>query len=99
MIVAIDYDDTWTLAPREWNQVVELLMHNGHTVIMVTQRVEPWLDEPREVAALMGVKMFWGSAPKREIAAMNGYNVDVWIDDSPEGILYERFFIGPDVQQ
>ena len=88
MIIAIDYDNTYTAAPDMWNETIKLFQSAGHTVICVTARPEvmgqPVLDS---VGKLIPV-IFAGAEWKREAAKKRGYNVNVWIDDSPE-------YIGP----
>jgi len=88
MIIAIDYDNTYTGDPNTWDEVIKTFQASGHTVICVTARPElmgqPVLDS---IGKLVPV-VFAGAEWKREAALKRGYKVDVWVDDSPE-------YIGP----
>ena len=95
MIVAIDYDNTYTAAPELWNQVIKLFQDANHIVICVTGRTEdPILSEPvlYSVGKLVPV-IFAGSLWKREAALKRGYKVDIWIDDMPE-MVSKQLLIG-----
>jgi len=96
MIVAIDYDDTYTADPTAWSAVIRLLQEFGHKVVCVTQRVDPWMQEVHDAFEPLNVPVVSGGAPKVETAAEAGYFIDVWIDDYPRGILVARRFVGPD---
>jgi len=86
MIVAIDYDGTYAVAPELWNQFIKLFQEAGHTIICVTGRTEQSsmaqavLDS---IGKLVPV-VFAGEQWKREAAKKRGYKVDIWIDDMPE---------------
>lgn len=88
MIIAIDYDNTYTADPLAWNEVIKILISAHHTVICVTARPEimgqPVLDSVGQLVPVL----FAGAEWKREYALKRGYKVNVWIDDSPE-------YIGP----
>lgn len=84
MIIAIDYDNTYTAAPELWDQTIKLFQDAGHAVICITARTEgmrqPVLDS---IGKLVPV-IFSGSEWKREAAKKRGYSVDIFIDDMPE---------------
>lgn len=88
MIIAVDYDNTYTADPAVWDEVIKLFLERGHTVICVTARPElmgqPVLDSIGKLVPCL----FAGAEWKREYALKRGYKVDVWMDDSPE-------YIGP----
>jgi hypothetical protein len=90
MIVAFDYDKTWTLDPEVFHTIALLLQGRGHTTLVVTGRS----DEGRfgaEVRRAIGSTMpivFAAGGWKREAALRAGYKVDTWWDDEPE-------YIGP----
>jgi hypothetical protein len=86
MIIAIDYDGTYSINPELWNQIINLFMDAGYSVICVTGRTkelgQPVLDS---IGKLVPV-IFAGGLPKREACKNRGYNVGIWIDDMPEMI-------------
>src|SRR5271157_1106932 len=95
MIIAIDYDNTYTAAPELWDQVIRLFQETGHTCICITGRTQetlmakPVMDS---IGKLVHV-IFAGSQWKREAAEKHAYKVDVWIDDNPEYVGLQ-FLIG-----
>lgn len=84
MIIAIDYDNTYTADPETFNKVIAIFKEAGHDVICVTGRDDGVLGVPvrNSIGKLIPV-IFAGSTWKREAAKKRGYIVDVWIDDMP----------------
>lgn len=95
MIIALDYDGTFSRDPELWRDFIYRARRVGHQVIMVTQRTEeckPFLIDkiqiPLHIICCSGC-----SKVKATIEA--GYMVDVWIDDNPYGILAPLTYTGP----
>lgn len=90
MIIAIDYDNTYSADPDTFNKVIECFRQGGHTVICITGRSanmgQPVLDS---IGKLIPV-IFSGPLYKREAAIKHGYMVNVWIDDMPEMVGSRR---------
>lgn len=84
MIIAIDYDYTYSADPETFNKVIATFKAAGHNVICVTGREDGVMGVPvrNSIGKLVPV-IFAGSVPKRVAARKNGYIVDVWIDDMP----------------
>jgi hypothetical protein len=84
MIIAIDYDNTYTADPETFNKVIALFKAAGHDVICVTAREDGAMGVPvrNSIGKLVPV-IFAGSLAKRVAAKKRGYDVDVWIDDMP----------------
>lgn len=84
MLLALDYDETYTRDPIFWNQVIDLAASRGHSVICATMR---YPEEGKEVVAALKHRVedivFTGRKAKWEAAFEAGYYVSVWIDDSP----------------
>lgn len=85
MIIALDYDDTFTRDPGGWREVAHFLQRRGHTVYGVTMRYE------REGVCMdyrtACEKIFYtGRQQKRKFMQDLGIFVSVWIDDMPEAI-------------
>lgn len=88
MLIAIDFDDTLTAAPKLWRVFICMAKTMGHSVICVTARrdtesnrdiVRTWMSE-NEID-LSTVYTSLGS----KVAHMERYGVkvDIWIDDDP----------------
>ena len=88
MIIAIDYDSTYTVDPSLWNDFIERALTGHHTVICVTARPEVMGQVVLDSVGKLVPVIFAGGDWKREVALKQGYKVDVWIDDSPE-------YVGP----
>jgi hypothetical protein len=88
MIIAIDYDNTYTADPNLWNNFVTTALEIGHTVICVTARPEIMGQVVLDSIGKLVPFVFAGGEWKREVALKRGYKVDVWIDDMTE-------YIGP----
>jgi hypothetical protein len=82
VIVAIDYDQTYTLDPPAWDAVVETLRSAGHVVYCVTCRRDTAENRAEVDAGDMAV-WFTGLAPKKWYMEKRGIKVDVWVDDDP----------------
>jgi hypothetical protein len=80
MIIALDYDDTYTEDPEGWDAVVNLLESRGHEFICVTMRYE---SEPIEIGVDC-VIYYTGRRAKITWLKENGVPPpDIWIDDCP----------------
>jgi hypothetical protein len=94
MIIAIDFDGTFTVDPRTWRSVIRTLVDAGHTVICATARTQSNAND-HDLSEATGVKVVCCGVEvcKRVACARAGYNVAVWIDDCPEAIdraIYKR---------
>lgn len=88
MIIAIDFDDTFTLDVAAWTTVIAVLQAAGHTVVCVTSRHRSDETEAEFASLLPGtVKSFFAAGTSKKSYMMSvGIDVDVWIDDSPDSI-------------
>ncbi len=89
MLVALDYDGTYTLDPLLWDKVIGLFHTRGHEVICVTMR---YPSEGAEVESSIGMKckiiFTERNAKKSHLRKLSIYP-DVWIDDTVEWILMD----------
>ncbi len=87
MLLALDYDETYTRDPIFWDNVITLAKQRGHSVICATMRFE---HEGCEVVAALKDKVeaiiFTGRRAKWGVVYDAGYMPSVWIDDSPNWI-------------
>lgn len=81
MLIALDYDGTYTADPEMWELVIKLLQLRGHEVVAVTGRLE---SEPIYCSCM---KYYTSYKAKRDWCKRNGLHVDIWIDDSPDHIV------------
>lgn len=79
MLIALDYDKTYTADSELWDRFVHDALSNGHTVKIVTMRYphETIIDPPCEVIYTS------------RKAKMKTIRADIWIDDSPHWIYQD----------
>lgn len=83
-----DYDKTFTAAPEAFRAFVRDLQAQGHTCVLVTARFDlpGWTEVvQRDVGGLMPI-VFAGKGWKDAEAQEQGYKIDIWLDDHPEGV-------------
>lgn len=88
LLIGLDYDNTFTADPVFWEDFIKLAENYGHKVICVSSRRDSRFDREELSAALPStVEIFLVSnIQKNDYVKAAGYNVDIWIDDSPEYI-------------
>ncbi len=93
MKIALDYDGTYTLDPKSWNQFIASFTLHGHEIYVVTARSDTYgyVEESKEVLAALQDRVkavyFTSGVSKRKFMQNKGINIDVWIDDMPEMIV------------
>lgn len=90
MIIALDFDDTYTADPSLWDTFISECLSRSHRVLIVTCR--HGTEESREVVLEnlgLDVPVYYtGHAPKRWFMEQLGVKVDIWIDDRPEFVVH-----------
>lgn len=92
MIVAIDFDNTFTLDPETWINFMYDLWSEDHTAYIVTSRRE---DDPisgyyTQRLIDMGVEIIYCDyKAKRKVCESLGIKVDVWVDDRPKYVEFD----------
>ena len=88
MIIAMDYDDTFSKDPDGWAHVARAMAGRGHKIIGCTMR---YPDETDGMSTLYGEVCeqvhFSSRVAKRDYLASKGVVPDVWIDDRPDFIV------------
>ncbi len=88
MIIALDYDNTYTADPELWDDFIVLSRNRGHLVIVATMRDEAL--EGKIVKIDLGFKVddiiFTNRKAKKPFLAALNIHPDIWIDDIPEFI-------------
>jgi hypothetical protein len=88
VLIALDYDDTFTADPELWASFCRYAQRRGHTVICATMRHEAeGLEVVQALFGLVSQIVFTGRQAKRPALAARGLAPDVWIDDEPRWIL------------
>lgn len=78
MIIAIDYDGTWSADPALFEQFARDARERQHEVLVITNR------SPEQAIIVPGMTVIYACGrPKRNVALESGHNVTVWIDDNP----------------
>lgn len=96
MLVALDYDGTYTNDPAAWLLIVRILQGMGHEVILATMRYPSECKEstggfdpidPR--LRSLGVRIIPTSREgKQPFLQKMGIEPTIWIDDQPAALLY-----------
>jgi len=86
--IGIDFDQTFSADIDLFRLFVTQAKKNRHTCLIVTGRNPDNIDDVVEAVKGLDIPIIccglfrW----KSEEAALNGYNVDIWIDNNPEFI-------------
>ena len=83
MIIALDYDRTYTRDPGLWNEFIAMAELMGHKVVCVTMRDNTELIVPE----LTIPTYYTARAAKGRYLIMAGIEPDIWIDDDPLSIF------------
>lgn len=84
--IAMDFDDTFTLAPDVWSRVIDTLILDGNfDVCFVTFRFQNGPNEDINFwAERLDIPVIYTEGrQKAEVCAKLGWIPDVWIDDMP----------------
>ncbi len=88
MLIAIDYDGTYTADKVLWNVFIEQSILHGHSIIVATMRYgcegECVMDD---LQTKVDQIIFTSRAAKKPYLEAMGISPDIWIDDIPEFIL------------
>ncbi len=91
MLIALDYDGTYTADPEMWDAFVMNARLRGHTVYCITMRYADASSEAEQVKeSLEGKvdKIIFTNRQAKKPFMLKHFNQcpDVWIDDMPEFI-------------
>lgn len=93
MIIALDYDDTYTKDPALWLEYIDSALSRGHTVFLVTMRSPIERDKLDPILLEKIPAEFTNSHAKRPFMEAKGINVDVWIDDNPHYVDQNHWIV------
>jgi hypothetical protein len=90
MLLALDFDETYTRDPEFWNRVIALAQSRGHSVICATMRADVPYEADEVRVALQGrveAIIFTNRKAKHGVVHAAGYMPSIWIDDNPNWIF------------
>lgn len=99
LTIAIDYDETLSLQPGMWKEIVPLFKQWGFKVYIVTYRHDDGYGNGGWGFPVNNSDMQWaidicdhvvftGAKSKKETCAKLGIFPHIWIDDTPEAIVF-----------
>ena len=86
MILALDFDGTYTADPALWDAFIDAARLRGHEVHVVTMRHE---SEPVRLGTHVDRVHYTDRKAKAAYMAARGLHVQVWIDDRPDFVLMD----------
>lgn len=89
MTIALDFDNTYSLHPLVWNDVIDQFQRSGFRVIMVTDRsAQHENSDLYRAVKFSGISevFFTDNQPKKPFLAVLGIHPNIWIDDDPASI-------------
>lgn len=98
-IIAIDFDDVITDDEMGWLRVMKVFENLGYQVIVVTYRSENCFPKDLDFLREKGYKVICtGQKAKRPFCRDLGIVPKIWIDDTPESVLFDYLMNGSFVQ-
>ena len=91
MILALDYDKTYTKAPELWNQFITLTLAQGHQIILVTMRSKEEMGEVYKALKNIIPIYHTSRSAKSCYLRRHGIEPDIWIDDNPVTIYADHY--------
>jgi hypothetical protein len=90
MNIALDYDETFTRDPEGWVKAIRELKKRGHNIFGVTMRYHSEGNSMDKAYLDLVDKLYFTSRRKKReyLDALGGIQIHVWIDDTPEFIVY-----------
>ena len=92
LTIAIDYDNTFTAAPKMWAEWINIARRFGHRVICVTSRrptnsARKQIDDSFDEHGIVIAVWFTSGSAKQWYMNEIGVKVDIWIEDNPQSIV------------
>lgn len=90
-LLAIDYDDTYTLDPSLWDEFIRKARKKGHRVVIATMRYPEDKDGGiKKLEKKVNKVIFTCKQAKKPYLQKMNVFPDVWIDDKPQYILKDK---------
>lgn len=87
MIIALDYDGTYTRDPSLFNAFVAKAQSHGHTVYCVTARAEKDLGPVEQTLGRIVEIIHTDGQKMKQACTELGISIDIWIDDQPDALV------------
>lgn len=84
MLIAIDYDGTYTAYPELWDNFIRLARSRMHVVMIVTMRAD---FEPVRLGATVDRVIYTDRKAKLPFLKRLNLTPQIWVDDRPDFIL------------
>ena len=72
-----------------WDKAIDLFQKSGHQVYCVTKRFE---ESAEDIKKALRIPIIFAVKSKSEAVKNQGIQIDVWIDDKPKSIVWNRPF-------
>ena len=89
MLIAIDYDDTFTLDPQAWRAAIAVLRLRGFDFVCASSRMNTFENQAEISDAVPCLVICCSHNAKAEHLKKLGIVPDIWIDDNPWSIMGE----------
>lgn len=93
MIIAIDYDDTYTKDPMLWLEFIDSALNRGHKVVIATMRATYQKDTMDPVLLDKVPVYFTNCKAKKPVLEAQGIKPDIWIDDNPQYVNDNHYIV------
>jgi hypothetical protein len=90
MLIALDFDGTYTADPDMWDEFISNARMRGHKVVVATMRIAGIEDSVVEMQLRSKVDdIVYTNRKAKKVAfrTIYGENPDIWIDDNPEWLF------------
>lgn len=89
-LIAVDYDDTISDRKQAWLKILSSMVEADFEIIIVTFRKPDCDPEDLAFLAEAGYKIYFtGQKAKRPFLKKLGIKPAIWIDDSPESVIFD----------
>lgn len=87
--LGIDYDDVISGNVKAWSEIIKLFYQFGATIYIVTYRDSSQFDDMDLKIPFVKDYIFTSANAKKKYCKDSGIDIDIWIDDCPESIIFD----------
>jgi hypothetical protein len=86
-VIALDYDDTYTVDPDLWLAFIDMVLARGHKIVVATMR-GPQENEDLDPRLVAKIPVYFCNGVAKKLAlSRQGAYPDIWIDDHPDWVM------------